>query len=102
MPKITAHGGATNAREADVSPAADAGEPQVVAEDDLGLTTSVEAAPEAPAEDEPVAEDATPAYEGMTLAELREAAGARDLPTYGTKAQLVERLREDDAEDAAE
>jgi DNA-directed RNA polymerase subunit RPC12/RpoP len=106
-PKITAHGGATNAREEDVSPVSDASQPQDVAEDVLGRPTSDEPEPvqdEASVEDEEAGVD----YEGMTLAELREAAGNRDLPTYGTKAQLTERLHEadaaesSDAEDAAE
>lgn len=95
MPKISVNGGATNAREEDVSPASSASQPQVVAEDDLGLPTS-EGADE-------TAEDGSADYDGMSLAELREAAGARDLPTYGTKAQLIERLKEaDSAEDGAE
>lgn len=97
-PKITAHGGATNARDADVSPVADASQPQVVAEDDLGLPTSDEpVADHTPADEE--TEDARPDYDGMTLAELREEAGKRDVPSYGSKAQIIERLREaDDAE----
>lgn len=95
-PKISALGGATNAREADVSPAAVvSAEPQVVAEDDLGLRTPVE--PVVVDEPEVLAAD----YDGMTLAELREAAGDRELPTYGTKAQLIERLKDADT-DAAE
>lgn len=100
MPKITLHGGPTNAHGEDVSPTSAVSQPQVVAEDDLGLQTSDEPAKvEAPA-DEPETVD----YDGMTLAELREAAGDRDLPTYGTKAQLIERLREADgsSEDNAE
>ena len=102
MPKISVHGGATNARVADVSPAADASQPQDVAEDVLGRPTSedksqepvVEAAPEPEAA--PI-EESTLDYDGMTLAELREAATTRELPSYGTKAQLIERLRENDA-----
>lgn len=91
-PKITVTGGATNARSMDPSPVVEASEPQVVAEDDLGLTPS-EAVETVAIAEEPEAKD----YESMTLAELREEAGARDLPTYGTKAQLTERLREADA-----
>lgn len=90
-PKITVNGGATNAHGSDVSPADAVSGPQVAAEGDLGPSTS----------DEPEASDAetaaNPGYDGMTLAELREAAGDRDLPTYGTKVQLIERLRENDA-----
>jgi len=93
-PKITTAGGATNAREADVSPVADASPPQVVAEDDLGPSTSEELTAEFAAEDEVETVD----YDGMTLAELRSAADAAQLPTYGTKAQLIERLKGADEE----
>jgi hypothetical protein len=115
-PKITAHGGATNARDADVSPAADASQPQAVAEDGLGRPTSDAQEPvttlqEAmPGDALPeVAESAYTAdsvplplvkdYESMTLAELREEATGRDVPSYGTKAQIAERLREADTEE---
>jgi hypothetical protein len=105
-PKITVHGGASNARDADVSPAADASQPQVAAEGDLGPQLPVKepvADEPAPADDaEPVAAEDDPGYEGMSLAELKDAATARELPTYGTKAQLVERLREADASEDAE
>ena len=99
-PKITVHGGATNAREAEVSPAAAASQsPQVVAEDDLGRTNP-EPAPEVEAEDAaPVAEEQPEAavdYEGMTLGELRELAASRNVPSYGNKAAVIERLREAD------
>ena len=36
-------------------------------------------------------------YDGMTLGELRAEATKRNLPSYGNKAQLTERLREADA-----
>lgn len=104
-PKITVHGGATNAHDADLSPAADVSEPQVVAEDDLGHPVSVEgvpgeALPELPAD--AYGEDSVPLgeaadYNGMSLAELRAAAEARDVPSYGTKSQITERLRAADA-----
>jgi len=94
MPKITVAGGPSNAREEDVSPASVASDPQVVAEDDLGVQTPDE--PETVAESDED-EDTAPDYDGMTLAELREAAGDRKLPTHGNKAQLTERLREADA-----
>lgn len=106
-PKITVHGGATNAHGADVSPADDVSQPQVVAEDDLGRPTPDEdtavETPEPVVEDEPDADEA-PDYEGMTLAELRAEAESRNLPAYGTKAQISERLRESDGapEDSAE
>lgn len=108
MPKITAHGGATNARETDPSPAVDASQlPLAGAEADQGeRPTSVEsevvdsenAAPldEAPSGNGGESDEA-PDYDGMTLAELREAATGRDIPSYGTKAQITERLREADA-----
>lgn len=109
-PKITLHGGPSNAREADVSPVADASLPQDVAEDVLGRQTSDEQEPAQVAEDVPEVsqEDEAPDYEGMTLAELREEASRRKIPSYGSKAHLIERLREaetessDDAEDEAE
>jgi hypothetical protein len=40
-------------------------------------------------------------YEGMTVAELREELGARDLPTSGLKDELIARLDEDDANTSA-
>lgn len=97
-PKITAHGGATNAREADVSPAVAASEPQVAAEGDLGRQTSEDLDTvqdsTVPEPDEVQDENKLPDYDGMTLAELRSAADSCNLPTYGTKAQLIERLRD--------
>lgn len=87
-PKITAKGGATNAREADVSPVVVASPPQVAAEGDLGRP-----APEPTPEPEVKETDAVN-YDGMTLSELRTAADKAGLPTYGTKAQLIERLKE--------
>lgn len=104
-PKITVHGGATNAHGSDVSPVDAVSGSQVAAEGDLGPTQTEEpdVEPQAvedaePAEDEAPAEepDADTDYDGMTLAELRDEAGKRKLPTYGTKAQLVERLRDAD------
>lgn len=91
MPKITVSNGATNARDADVSPAVIASPPQVVAEDDLGRSPE----PEAVVEAEPQAEESAEAvdYDSLTLAELRTAADKAGLPTYGTKAQLIERLK---------
>lgn len=118
MPKITVHGGPTNARDADPSPDADASLPLDGAEAVQGpplpervLVDEVteelkEAAPSGEAEadgGESADEDTTPDYDGMTLAELREEANRRDIPSYGTKAQITERLREaDEAADAEE
>lgn len=112
-PKITVHGGATNAHGADLSPAADVSEPQVVAEDDLGLSAVVPSLPEdsGPLSELPAeayAEDAVPLaepepvtdpYADKTLAELRELAEARGVAAYGSKAQITERLRAADAEE---
>lgn len=108
MPKITVHGGATNAREqADPSPDAAASQPLAGAEADQGHPTStVEAPVEAwvgeagPELVEAPVPDAVPAdnYDGMTLAELRDEATGRDIPSYGTKAQITERLRAADGE----
>lgn len=119
-PKITVHGGATNAREqADPSPDAIASQPLVGAEADQGRPTPADGdvveAPEVEGEalqgvaaeaytedsvalDEP---DVDP-YAGMTLAELRGAADARGVASYGTKAQVADRLRADDADDTEE
>lgn len=114
-PKITVHGGATNAHGAGVSPAAAVSQPLVVAEDGQGRPTSeppvfidaepYQALPEVmqsayavDAVELPVA----PAYEGMTLAELRTEAEGRGVPSYGTKAQITERLREADQAQTAE
>lgn len=46
--------------------------------------------------------DETPAvegYEAETVATLKELLGERDLPTSGNKAELIERLTEDDDTD---
>ena len=104
-PKITVHGGATNAHGADVSPAADVSQPLVGAEADLGRPTPtepdeavVEVAAEAPAADAvplPEAKD----YSSMTLAELREEADSRNVASYGSKAQITERLQAADSEE---
>ena len=109
-PKITVHGGATNARDADVSPAADAsGQPQVTAEDDLGSATpetdetvgEEQATADAGGEDAAALDEAdeptTDPYAGLSLAELRTEADGRGVPSYGSKAQITERLREADA-----
>lgn len=98
MPKITVSNGATNARDTDVSPAVVTSPPQVAAEGGLGRQNPepepvVEAAAEEVAETEEAVD-----YDGMTLAELRTAADKAGLPTYGTKAQLIERLKSADAE----
>lgn len=84
MPKITKHGGPTNARSTDPSPAVEASPPQDVAEDVLGHPTP---------EPEPAEPEPTQDFTGLTLSELRALAEERGVPSYGTKAQLVDRLR---------
>lgn len=100
-PKITVHGGATNAREADVSPVVTASQPQDAAEGVLGRPTS-EIPDEfqgAVTEEESLSTDDVPTeepqlgYGSMTLQELRDTASDRGLPSYGTKSQIVERLQ---------
>lgn len=114
MPKITVHGGATNARDTDISPDVDASQPLLAgAEADQEGRPTPEETPvaesaeevraadpteeEAPEDGGEPAEDTAPDYDGMTLAELRDEANSRDIPSYGTKAQITERLREADA-----
>lgn len=108
MPKITAHGGPSNARADETSPVVSASEPLVGAEADQGrLSVEPEpvVAPE-PEADEPTlgevqdetAEEEAPDYDAMTLAELKAAADEAGVASYGTKAQIAERLREADAE----
>jgi hypothetical protein len=102
-PKITVHGGATNARDTESSPDVSVSPPLAGAEADQGHPTAVEAPVETPVE--PAAElddvqDSTESedvYAGLTLSELRSAADARGVASYGTKAQITERLREADA-----
>lgn len=100
-PKITVHGGATNAHGADVSPAADVSQPLVEAEVDQGRPNLDEVQDETTEEVDAVQdeapEDTAPDYESMTLAELRAEADGRGVPSYGTKGQITERLRQDDA-----
>lgn len=108
MPKITVHGGATNARErAESSPDALASQPLVGAEADQGHPTPEPQAPileipayvadvlaETPVE---VTEEALDPYAGLNLTELKAVADKRGLPVYGTKSQIAERLRDADA-----
>ena len=108
-PKITVHGGATNARaQADPSPDATASQPLVGAEADQGRPTPAVVSEHGPElvdlpvteepEPEPEPEPDVDPYAGMTLAELRGAADARGVASYGTKSQIADRLREADAE----
>lgn len=110
MPKISRHGGPTNARDAESSPDVSTSQslpdgaeavregrpapsPEPAAEEQHA---EVPTAADVPADGGVPAEDAVPDYDGMTLAELREEAASRDVPSYGTKAQIAERLREAD------
>lgn len=124
MPKITRHGGPTNARDAESSPDADASqllldgaeavqeERPTAVEGELVGDGAGEALPDLPpdadGEDAALLEGGGPSgngggpgeapdYDGMTLAELREEANSRDIPSYGTKAQITERLKAADA-----
>ena len=101
-PKITVHGGATNARDTESSPDVSVSPPLVGAEAGQGHPTPVEAPVETPVE--PPAEvdavqestESEDAYAGLSLSELRSAADQRGIASYGTKAQITERLREAD------
>lgn len=102
MPKNHVGRAPTNARDTDDSPAVDASEARVVAEDDPGRPTLDDVQDETPSEvsdtaDETGDEPEGDPYAGLTLAELRAEADGRGVPSYGTKAQITERLREDDA-----
>lgn len=107
MPKITRHGGPSNAAEPDelggaasgeadnsetetpqaVDPSPTDPEPVLVGEAGPELVKMPAAAAQA---DEPVK------YEDMTVVQLREECKRRDLSTSGTKAELLERLSEQD------
>ncbi len=121
MPKITAHGGPTNARADETSPVVPASEPLIGAEAGQGHSNSSEvlvdeSGPELAAEsteptldevqDETVEEEASEGdseeavdYDAMSLAELKAVAEDKGVATYGTKAQIAQRLREADEED---
>jgi hypothetical protein len=109
-PKITVHGGATNARDTESSPDVSVSPPLAGAEADQGHPTlpeaepatqeTTEAAPADAVEDLDNVQESTEsedAYAGLTLTELRAAADSRGVASYGTKAQITERLREADA-----
>ena len=52
--------------------------------------------PEAAAPEENPFPESIQEYDSWTLAELKEAAKERDLPAYGTKAEIALRLQQDD------
>jgi hypothetical protein len=105
VPKITVHGGATNASEAATSPAVPEDDPLGGAVRPVqGVTTPDKPAPEpeptadvdapepAPEPLGPVPDISPVTGEEMTLNELRAECEKRGLPTYGTKASLRLRL----------
>lgn len=102
MPKITVHGGATNDRAPDAPAAEPPAEPPAEVTVELHVADAVgealpEVAAEAYAEGATALTDVDP-YAGKTLTELRELADGRGVASYGTKAQITERLRAADAE----
>lgn len=133
VPKITRHGGPSNAAAdaATPTPASAADQPTSPVAGEVGpelvdLTEPEHADAEAGTEQAAEHPDADPAsldavqteadpgeadtspepdtadgdrYEGMTLAELRDAAEKRGLARSGSKAVLQDRLREDDAQE---
>ena len=82
MPKITLHGGASNA--------AAEPEPETVAPED-------ESSPEPAAEPET---PSAPDYDDWTVEALKEQLADRNLPKSGKRDELVQRLRDDDASTA--
>lgn len=112
-PKITVNGGATDASTALPSPDADAREPLAGAEagqghphpeqeQEVSGDGSGEALPELQQDDGDelqvkFASDGD-GYDGKSLAELRQLATERSLPSHGNKNQLITRLREADSE----
>lgn len=122
MPKITVHNGPSNAGAQVVAggwsdtttpdewPAASGPEPvaapeepaEPVSADDAGQGLGEVVEPEVEPEFEPLPEaEDTPAeqepdYESLTVPQLRELLAERELPTSGTKPELVTRLRTHD------
>lgn len=72
----------------------DVPEKPVVEEDSVVEQPVEEVTEEAPAEDTPF--PSTLAYDSMTVVELRELCKKRGLPVYGTKAEIILRLRQAD------
>lgn len=120
MPKITKHGGATNAAEAERPPTSVSAAPVEVLVGEHGpeleLPVEVEGTVEVmdgePAEGEQVGEglpvqgdevEVEPGgYDEMSKPDLQKLLGYRELPTSGNKPELIARLREDDAANADE
>ncbi|WP_327132008.1 SAP domain-containing protein [Streptomyces sp. NBC_01343] len=90
MPKITRHGGPS---DADADAAAEAAqEPR--------KDTHVPEEPETEQEPQEPAQGPQDQYDDMTVAELREELARRELDKTGKKPELVVRLREDDVRKA--
>lgn len=85
MPKITVHGGPSNRFETA------AGEPVAIVSD-AEPTSTVE-------EPEEAAQPVSDGYDELTKAVLQQELDGRGLSTVGTKAELVERLRENDTQE---
>lgn len=108
MPTITKNGGPSNARAGGSSPDATVSTPLAGAEAGQGHSTDGtvrvlvgEPGPELVPfehESEDGAGSASVDYNSLTLAELKALAAEREVATYGSKAQIAERLREDDQE----
>jgi len=118
MPKITVHGGPTNAaadppKPGPVTVGEAEPEPVVLPEGAVVASVSVDGVDQGPGEvgealgggfeplPEAVEGDTTkhvsvPDYEAWTKTQLQEALAERELPTSGTKAELVTRLRTHD------
>jgi hypothetical protein len=101
MPKITVHGGATNAADLPaVSVAVDGGDQCPAVVEEFTVEPSFEPLPEA-VEGDTTRHVAEPDYEGWTVKQLREALANRQppLPTDGLKAELVARLKDAEGSD---
>lgn len=117
MPKITVHGGPSNASDPASGPVTVSErkpEPVSLPEDTAVVSVSVDGVDQGPGEvvefegdvsfkplPEAVEGDTTehvsePDYDALTKTELQELLAARELPTSGTKAELVARLRTHD------
>jgi hypothetical protein len=117
MPKITVHGGPSNASDPASGPVTVGErkpEPVSLPEDTVVVSVSVDGVDQGPGEvvefegdpsfgplPEAVEDDTTehvpePDYDALTKTELQELLAARELPTSGTKAELVARLRTHD------
>lgn len=86
MPKITVHGGPSNAAAREDDP-----DSVALGTDEHTETDAVTPVDAAPVEDEPTSD-----YSGSTAADLRALCAARGLTTSGTKTDLVARLTEQD------